>query len=44
MVETIMPRHTYLTHISHKLGLHADVAKELPDHVSLAFDGLTINP
>jgi phosphoribosyl 1,2-cyclic phosphate phosphodiesterase len=43
MVETILPRHTYLTHISHKLGLHADVAKELPDHVSLAFDGLQIS-
>ena len=42
MVETIQPRHTYFTHISHKLGLHADVAKELPDHVSLAFDGLQI--
>jgi phosphoribosyl 1,2-cyclic phosphate phosphodiesterase len=42
MVETIQPRHTYLTHISHKLGLHADVAKELPDHVSLAFDGLQV--
>ena len=43
MVETIRPNHTYFTHISHKLGLHADVAKELPDHVSLAFDGLQIS-
>jgi len=40
MVETIGPNHTYFTHISHRLGLHADVEKELPDHVSLAFDGL----
>lgn len=43
MVETIRPRLTYFTHISHKMGLHADVGKELPDHVSLAFDGLQIN-
>ncbi len=43
MVETIRPRLTYFTHISHKMGLHADVEKELPDHVSLAFDGLQIN-
>lgn len=43
MVETIGPRHTYLTHLSHKMGLHADVEKELPDNVSLAFDGLVIN-
>lgn len=42
MVETIQPRKTYFTHISHKLGLHADVEKELPDEVSLAFDGLQI--
>jgi phosphoribosyl 1,2-cyclic phosphate phosphodiesterase len=40
MVETIRPAHTYFTHISHRLGLHSDVEKELPDHVSLAFDGL----
>ncbi|MDQ2657644.1 MAG: MBL fold metallo-hydrolase [Bacteroidota bacterium] len=43
MVETIRPRLTYFTHISHKMGLQADVEKELPDHVSLAFDGLQIN-
>ncbi|MGC1240951.1 MAG: MBL fold metallo-hydrolase [Chryseosolibacter sp.] len=42
MVETIRPDHTYFTHISHRLGLHADVEKELPDDVSLAFDGLQI--
>jgi phosphoribosyl 1,2-cyclic phosphate phosphodiesterase len=42
-VQHIRPKHTYLTHISHKLGLHADVAKELPDNVSLAFDGLQIS-
>lgn len=42
MVKTINPRQTYFTHVSHKLGLHADVEKELPDHVSLAFDGLRI--
>jgi phosphoribosyl 1,2-cyclic phosphate phosphodiesterase len=42
-VERIKPQQTYLTHISHKLGLHADVAKELPEHVSLAFDGLQIS-
>lgn len=43
MVGTIRPRHTYFTHISHRLGLHADVEKELPDNVSLAFDGLHIS-
>lgn len=42
MVDTIRPEHTYFTHISHKMGLHAEVEKELPEHVSLAFDGLKL--
>lgn len=42
MVSRIGPEKTYLTHVSHKLGLHADVEKELPDNVSLAFDGLEV--
>lgn len=33
---------TYFTHISHKMGLHADVVKELPENISLAYDGLKI--
>jgi phosphoribosyl 1,2-cyclic phosphate phosphodiesterase len=32
----------YLTHISHKLGLHAEIEKELPPHVHLAYDGLVL--
>lgn len=31
---------TYFTHISHNLGLHAEIEKELPPHIKLAFDGL----
>ena len=42
MIEVIKPKRTYLTHISHKLGLHKDVLDELPDNVFLAFDGLHI--
>lgn len=42
MIERIKPAKTYLTHISHKLGTHADVSKELPDNVSLAYDGLQV--
>lgn len=33
---------TYLTHISHQLGLHEETEKSLPDWVRLAYDGLTI--
>lgn len=34
---------TYLTHISHQMGLHAEVSKELPENVHLAYDGLQLN-
>ena len=33
---------TYFTHISHNLGLHAAVEKDLPANIKLAYDGLTI--
>ncbi|MFI5149617.1 MAG: MBL fold metallo-hydrolase [Bacteroidia bacterium] len=31
---------TYLTHISHQLGKHAEVMRELPPGIELAYDGL----
>jgi phosphoribosyl 1,2-cyclic phosphate phosphodiesterase len=33
---------TYFTHISHRLGKHADIAAELPLGIKLAHDGLTL--
>jgi phosphoribosyl 1,2-cyclic phosphate phosphodiesterase len=33
---------TYFTHISHNLGLHEEVEKELPTGMKLAYDGLTL--
>ena len=33
---------TYFTHISHQLGCHEEINKHLPENMSLAFDGLTI--
>jgi phosphoribosyl 1,2-cyclic phosphate phosphodiesterase len=33
---------TYLTHISHQMGLHKEVEKELPENVKLAYDCLTL--
>ena len=33
---------TYLTHLSHKMGKHSEVEKELPDNISIAYDGLKI--
>lgn len=33
---------TYFTHISHQLGLHAEVDKRLPENMFLAYDGLCL--
>lgn len=33
---------TYLTHISHNLGLHEEVERELPENIKLAYDGLSL--
>jgi len=41
-IEEIQPKRAYFTHISHKLGFHEEVSKELPKNVFLAFDGLKI--
>ncbi|MCD6065220.1 MAG: fold metallo-hydrolase [Bacteroidetes bacterium] len=42
LIAELKPEKTYLTHLSHQMGLHADVSKELPPHVELAYDGLKI--
>lgn len=41
-ITRIRPKETYLIHMSHTIGLHAVVEKELPSHVHLAYDGLQI--
>jgi phosphoribosyl 1,2-cyclic phosphate phosphodiesterase len=33
---------TYFTHISHRLGRHEDITKDLPPGIQLAYDGLKI--
>ena len=40
--DDIGAEHTYFTHLSHKMGKHKVVQKTLPDHVSIAYDGLKI--
>lgn len=42
LAERIGARRTYFTHISHLLGLHADVSAQLPPGVELACDGLVV--
>lgn len=41
-IEKVNPKKAYLTHISHLLGFHAVVEKNLPENVHLAYDGLVL--
>lgn len=41
-IEVIQPERSYLTHISHLLGFHEEVEKNLPKNVFLAYDNLEI--
>ncbi len=42
LMDKIQPERGYFTHISHLLGKHNDVEKELPSTIRLAFDGLVV--
>ena len=42
IAQKVNARMTYLTHISHKMGLHNEVEKDLPPNIRLAYDGLKI--
>lgn len=41
VVEQVKPRRAYFTHISHSLE-HEEINAQLPEHVELAFDGLSL--
>nr|WP_299173283.1 MBL fold metallo-hydrolase [uncultured Allomuricauda sp.] len=40
--ERVGAERTYFTHISHMLGFHSEVEKELPENVFLAYDNLQL--
>ena len=42
MARELAVQQVYLTHISHQLGKHADVEKELPEGIHLAYDRLVL--
>ncbi|MEO9481981.1 MAG: MBL fold metallo-hydrolase [Ekhidna sp.] len=42
LMQELNPEKGYLTHISHRLGLHMEVSNELPENVELAWDGLQL--
>lgn len=43
VAESVKAKTTWLIHMAHHIGLHAEVEKSLPANVHLAYDGLIIN-
>lgn len=43
IIDEVKPETAYLTHISHQMGLHAEIEAGLPSNVHLAYDGLSID-
>ena len=41
-IREISPKKAFITHISHQMGLHTDVSKELTPGIMLAYDGLSL--
>ncbi len=42
IIKELKPKKAYLTHISHLMGKHKEVSKELPNNVFIAYDGLQL--
>jgi len=42
LIDEVKPAQAYLTHISHRLGLYAELQPQLPKNVFLAYDGLRV--
>jgi len=42
LIAEIKPEKAYLIHMSHQFGLHAQMEKELPSNVKIAYDGLKL--
>jgi phosphoribosyl 1,2-cyclic phosphate phosphodiesterase len=40
LIREISPKKAYITHISHQMGYHSEVSKDLPPGIYLAYDGL----
>jgi phosphoribosyl 1,2-cyclic phosphate phosphodiesterase len=43
MAQKIAAKKTYFIHLSHQMGKHEDVSRELPEGFFLGYDGLTLS-
>jgi phosphoribosyl 1,2-cyclic phosphate phosphodiesterase len=42
VIHAVQPLRAYLIHMSHDMGLHADMNMRLPPNISLSYDGLVV--
>ena len=42
LIKELSPEKAFITHISHQMGFYAEVSKELPSGICLAYDGLSV--
>jgi phosphoribosyl 1,2-cyclic phosphate phosphodiesterase len=42
LIERVKPQRAYLTHMSHGIGLYDQAQEQLPQGVTLAYDGLVV--
>tara|TARA_B100001057_G_C22858467_1_gene953547 strand:+ start:50 stop:820 length:771 start_codon:yes stop_codon:yes gene_type:complete len=42
IIDLLKPKKTFFTHISHNMGFHEEVCKQLPKNITLAYDGLVL--
>ncbi len=42
VIKIVQPERAYLTHMCHRIGLHDEAEKMLPEGVKLAYDGLVV--
>lgn len=43
VIERLSPQRAYLIHMSHDMGLHEEVSKQLPNNTHFAYDGLVLD-
>lgn len=43
VIDFVQPESSYLIHMSHDMGLFADIESNLPEHVHFSYDGLKLN-
>lgn len=43
MIKDLKPDQAFITHISHQLGKHSEIEPKLPEHIHLAYDGLSLS-